>query len=262
MTSKLEARPARPHRRLTATVASARRRLARRGPETAEPVWTAAMSRWLFFGVVLALLAGLADGAAIRAVHGSDDAAIRLMAWITNVGKSQWYLVPAAVVLVVIGLFDWSRETRRGKARLSFLLGQAAYVFAAVAASGIFVDIVKVLFGRARPKLIDQVGAWHFDPFTLGYVNASFPSGHSTTVGAVICVLMIWFPRWSLVIFEFGLFFAATRIAAGAHYPSDVATGLLVGQFFSIVIARWLASRGAVFRFVPGKILPAPARRL
>jgi undecaprenyl-diphosphatase len=115
------------------------------------------------------------------------------------------------------------------------------------------------MFGRARPRLIDEVGAYHFDPFTFGYLNASFPSGHSTTVGAIVGILMIWYPRWSLVTIELGLFFAATRIAAGAHYPSDVATGFLIGIFFSLVIARWLASRGVVFRFAPGKILPLPA---
>jgi undecaprenyl-diphosphatase len=263
MDSKLETEPAGAHRRMATTLAGMRRRLLRRRPGASEPVWTAAMSRWLAAGLVLALLVSLFDAAAIRFVQGpgAGEAAVRLMAWITNIGRSQWYLVPSAAVLLVVGLLDWSRKTRRGRARLSFLLGQAAYVFAAVAVSGLFVDAVKIVFGRARPRLIDEVGAWHFDPFTFGYVNASFPSGHSATVGAMVGVLMIWFPRWSLVILEFGLFFAATRIAAQAHYPSDVATGFGTGLFFSIVIARWLAVRGAVFRLVPEKILPAPARR-
>ena len=81
----------------------------------------------------------------------------------------------------------------------------------------------------------------------------------STTVGAITGILMIWFPRWSLLIAELGLFFAATRIAAQAHYPSDVVAGLLVGGFFSITLARWLARRGVVFRLIPGKTLPVPA---
>ncbi len=141
------------------------------------------------------------------------------------------------------------------------MFGQAAYVFASVALSGLFVNVVKVLFGRARPRLLDQVGAHYFDPLTFGYLNASFPSGHSTTVGAIVGILIIWYPRWSLLIIELGLFFAATRIAAQAHYPSDMVTGFLVGMFFSIALARWLARRGVVFRFVPGKILPVPAGR-
>ena len=245
-----------PHRRLVAALAGAHRRLARGGGPGTEPIWTWAMTSWLVAGLALVLVAGLADSAVIHAVRGSDDFSVRLMAWITNIGKSQWYLVPAAVIFCAIGLIDWSRGGPRAKKRLAFLFGQAAYVFSSVALSGLFVNVVKVLFGRARPRLIDEVGAWYFDPFTLGYLNASFPSGHSTTVGALTGILMIWYPRWTLILIELGLFFAATRIAAEAHYPSDVMAGFLTGLFFSIVIARWLASRGVVFRFAPGKTLP------
>ena len=139
------------------------------------------------------------------------------------------------------------------------MFGQAAYVFASVALSGLLVNVLKILFGRARPRLIDEFGALHFDPFTFGYLNASFPSGHATTVGAIAGILMVWYPRWSLPFVELGLFIAATRIAAEAHYPSDVVAGFLLGSFFSIVLARWLARRGVLFRIVPGKILPAAA---
>jgi membrane-associated phospholipid phosphatase len=261
MDKRVEMQPSQmsPHRRLAAALVEARRRLTRGGLASADPIWTPSMSRWLVIGLCVALIASLADAAAIRYVHGSQDAIIVFMAYITDIGKSQWYLVPAGLIFLSVGLLDWSRKGMRGKARLSVLFGQAAYVFSAIALSGIFVNIVKVMFGRARPRLIDEVGAYYFDPFTFGYVNASFPSGHSTTVGAIVGILMIWYPRWSLVTIELGLFFAATRIAAAAHYPSDVATGFLTGIFFSIVIARWLASRGVVFRFAPGKILPLPA---
>jgi hypothetical protein len=37
--------------------------------------------------------------------------------------------------------------------------------------------------------------------------------------------------------------------------------GFLLGAFFSIVLARWLARRGVLFRIVAGKILPAAAGR-
>lgn len=248
-----------PRRRLAAALGGARHRLRRGGPADAQPVWTGALSAWLAVCIVAVVLAGLFDRAVILAVRGSDDPAVRLMDWITNVGKSQWYLVPAAIVFLAVSLYDWSLGGRRAKVRLSFLFGQAAYVFSAVALAGIFVNIVKVFFGRARPWQMDLLGTWHFDPFSFGYDFASFPSGHSTTVGAVVGILILWFPRWSIVIVEFGLFFAATRIAAVAHYPSDVMAGFATGLFFAIVIARWLASRRVVFRFVPGKILPRPA---
>jgi undecaprenyl-diphosphatase len=244
-----------PHRRLVSALAGARRRLVR-GQPADEPLWTAAMIRWLVAALVAALIAGLADEAVIRAVSGSQAPAVRFMAWITNIGKSQWYLVPAAIVFLAVGLYDWSLGGMRAKLRLAFLFGQAAYVFLAVASAGIFVDIVKVIAGRVRPIGIDPLGAWHFDPFSFSYSYASFPSGHSATVGAVAGILMVWYPRWAIFLVEFGLFFAATRIAALAHYPSDVMAGFAVGLFFSLVIARWLARRGVVFRLVPGKTFP------
>lgn len=255
---EIDLSPIPPHRRLAAAVARAGRRVMRRGKGTAEPVWTRQMSRWLIAGLVLTVAAGLADDAVTHYVQQSQAPTIRFMAYITDIGKSQWYLVPAAMLFLAIGSLDWSRERMRGKARFSLLFGQAAYVFSAVALSGIFVNIVKVLFGRARPRLVDEFGAYYFDPLTLGYLNASFPSGHATTVGAIVGILMIWYPRWRLLLVELGLFFAATRIAAQAHYPSDVAAGFLVGSFFSITIARWLASRGVVFRLAPEKTLPVP----
>ena len=250
-----------PLRRLAAAIAGAHRRLRRGSGQTlAEPVWTPAMSAWMALCLAAALAASFADAAAIHAVRGSDNPMIRHMAWITDIGQSHWYLVPAGVIFCAVGLVDWSRGGPRLKARLAFLFGQAAFVFSSIALAGIFVNVVKVLFGRARPRLIDEVGAWHFDPFTLGYLNASFPSGHATTCGALAGILMIWYPRWSLIFIELGLFLAATRIASQSHYPSDVVTGVSVGLFFSIVIARWLAGRGVAFRFVTGRTLPAPVR--
>lgn len=260
MDTKLEIEgPPSPHRRFAAALNGAYRRLTRGRQGVQDPVWTRAMSWWLAFGLIAALVASLGDAAAIRFVQGSSEPIVLFMAWITNIGKSQWYLVPAGVIFCAVGLIDWSRGGGRLKARLAFLFGQAAFVFCAVALSGLFVNVVKVLFGRARPRLFEEVGAWSFDPFTLGYLHASFPSGHATTVGALIGILMIWYPRWSLLFVELGLFLAATRIAALAHYPSDVLTGFTIGLFFSIVIARWLASRGVVFRLAQGNILPSPA---
>jgi len=248
-----------PHRRLGMAVAKAGHRVRRGGGGASEPLWSRPMTAWFVAGLGAMMVAGFADEAAIRFVHGSDHAVVRFMAWITNIGRSQWYLVPAGLVFFAIGLADWSRRDPRGKARLSLMFGQAAYVFACVGLSGLLVNVLKIMFGRARPRLFDESGALHFDPLTLGYLNASFPSGHATTVGAIAGILMVWYPRWSLPLIALGLFVAATRIAANAHYPSDAVAGFLLGTFFSIVLARWLARRGVLFRIVPGKILPVAA---
>ena len=250
-----------PTRRLPAALGGAYRRLARGGHAASdERIWTTAMTGWLVTGLALALAASLFDGAAIEYARHSPSPTIRFMAWITDIGKSQWYLIPAAVVFLAVGISDWISADGRDKIWRARLFGHAAYIFVAVALAGTFVNVVKILFGRARPKLFDAGGAYQFDPFTFGYLHASFPSGHSTTMGALTAILMIWYPRWSIVILELGFFVAATRVAAGAHYPSDVVTGFMIGLLLAVALARWLAIRGVVFRLLPGKVLPWPGR--
>ena len=59
----------------------------------------------------------------------------------------------------------------------------------------IAVQIVKHVVGRARPYLIDLYGPFHFDFFSLKAVEASFPSGHTTTVFAALAALTLLWPR-------------------------------------------------------------------
>ena len=136
------------------------------------------------------------------------------------------------------------------------LYGQSAFLFGSVAGSGILVNIVKLFIGRARPKLMDSVGAIHFEPFTGGYDFASMPSGHSATMGAVTLALMLWFPGLRWLILPIGLLAAATRIAAKAHYPSDVVSGFAIGVLFALLFSRWLGKRRVVFRLESSATLP------
>ncbi|MGI6852699.1 phosphatase PAP2 family protein [Mesorhizobium sp. 1B3] len=208
-------------------------------------------------GLILAAAAALTDAGVTAFVRASDAAWIGWMAHATDVGSSQWYLVPAAAIFLLAGFADWTRAGMRGRSRLAMLFGQAGFSFAAVALSGILVNILKIFFGRARPILFEQHGAFHFEPFSVGYAFASFPSGHSTTVGAVTGILILWYPRFTVLLILAGLFFSATRIAARAHYPSDVMTGFLLGVLFTLALARFLATRGVVFRLQEGKLLPS-----
>jgi undecaprenyl-diphosphatase len=219
------------------------------------------MTAMLIAGLVLIVVAHWFDAAAIRFVRSSGSPVIRGMAEVTNIGKSYWYLVPAGVLFLTLAFFNWHGKSRSAQARLTFLFGQAGYAFLAVAMSGIITDILKLFIGRARPKFFDTFGTLHFQPFTPGYNFGSFPSGHSTTMGAVAIVLMIWFPRWRVPAFVLCVLAACTRIAAQAHYPSDVVAGFLVGTLYSLSAARWLAARGAVFRFESKYLFPIPRFR-
>ncbi len=197
---------------------------------------------------LVAVLMPSADERALRAVMASDWQVFEIMTAITNIGKSDRYLIPAALLFLITAFLDWSAYRQKAKARLLRLYGQSAFLFGSVAASGIFVNLIKIPIGRARPKLIEQFGAVHFEPFTVGYDFASMPSGHSTTMGAVTLALMLWFPKLRWLILPLGFVLAATRIAAKAHYPSDVVTGFSIGFLFALCFARWLGTRQVVFR--------------
>lgn len=211
----------------------------------------------LAFVSLLAVLAAMPfDEMAMLAARDSGIPALSFMRSITDLGKSQWYLVPAAALFVVTAAADWSLKDIRGKARLARRLGQSAFIFAAVAASGLATDLLKVLFGRSRPRLYASDGAWHFDPFTFGSAHYSFPSGHATTIGALTAVLFIWFPGFRWFAAPLGLFVAATRVPALAHYPSDVMAGFAFGFLLTVALARWLARRAVVFRFRDRSVFP------
>ena len=81
-------------------------------------------------------------------------------------------------------------------------------------------------------------------------------------MGAVAMVLMLWFPRARVPLLLLCAFVAVTRIAARAHYPSDVVAGFALGLLYALFLARWLACRRVVFRFRNRDLLPVPRFRL
>ncbi|MEJ6781571.1 phosphatase PAP2 family protein [Aminobacter sp. Piv2-1] len=243
-------------RRLGRTVSFSWRRLWRKPVGTPLPVWPAALTMVVVAGAIAVALLFPIDAMAIDFMLGHRNALTAWLAWLSDVGLSQWYLVPALAIYLAAATADWQNAGYRLKARLTLLFGQAAFMFAAVAISGIAVNLVKIAFGRARPSMFGELGAYHFSPLVVSKYFSSFPSGHATTLGAAAAVLAIWFPRHWLPITVAGLGFAMLRVVARAHYPSDVAAGFLFGWVVVALMARMLAARRMGFRPREGKILP------
>src|SRR5207245_3921804 len=63
----------------------------------------------------------------------------------------------------------------------------------------------------------------------------SFPSDHATAVGAVAAGLWLAHRRLGVLAAGLAVVMAFARVYAGAHYPGDVAGGLLLGA--GIVVA-------------------------
>jgi membrane-associated phospholipid phosphatase len=117
----------------------------------------------------------------------------------------------------------------------------AAFVVTTAVVGGLIDTAVKVLVNRPRPVLADPLAH---------AVGKSFPSGHamSSTVvyGALLLVFLPVVPRrrrWLAVAATatLVLLIAASRIALGVHFLSDVLGGIVLGL-------AWLAASTAAFR--------------
>lgn len=162
---------------------------------------------------------------------------------ITDLGLSQIYLVPAGLLWLAFFALE-----RRQPGRWQVRRNAAAFVFASVAASGLFVDAVKGLAGRYRPRELFDHGLYGFDPFTAHWAMNSFPSGHGQTAFAAMTALMVIVPRLRWLWLAIAVLVAASRVITSVHYLSDVAMGSYLGIAGTVLLRRWFEARGWALR--------------
>ncbi len=172
--------------------------------------------------------------------------------FVTDFGKAHWILWSTGLFCIGMTLLDWERLTFRVKMSLITAWTYCAFIFVTVAGSGVLVLIFKWIIGRARPKFYEELGPVYFDVLGFNGSFTSFPSGHSTTVAAMATALALIFPTWLWLIVVCAFWLAFSRIMVGAHYPSDVVAGTLLGVTFTMICARWLARRGVGFKMSGG----------
>ena len=184
--------------------------------------WPAGVRVWAaVFGLFL-VAAVLFDATLARWASTASPALVRFGTRVSSLGLSGYMLAISGVLV----LASWVAR-RRGVARLfgtdaADLADRAAFFFVAVAGTGILAQVVKHLVGRARPKLFEAFGAFHFaGPTGSRFTLASFPSGHATTAFAAALALGLMVPRARPFLFAAAVAIAASRVLIGAHYPSE-----------------------------------------
>lgn len=127
----------------------------------------------------------------------------------------------------------WVAAAKYYKAKAEFYHGAAG--LAAVVGSGILVQIIKHLVGRARPRM--TLPPWeHIGPSFDSDLH-SFPSGHTTTSFALAAVLASRFPRQAWIFYTVAGLVGLGRVVGGSHYPSDVLAGALLGLGVGWILA-------------------------
>lgn len=158
--------------------------------------------------------------------------------WLEEAGKSHWVLLYSTIVVIAA----W--RSSRSMAHKHIVL------FAAVAASGIFANVIKFIISRTRPPLLinDGIATFDFFAFRFDYLWNSFPSGHATTGIAIAVAGSVVFPKLRVAMWSVGLAIAFSRLIYNVHYLSDVIGGIVIG-----LIISWLCIDLIVFAPRPGR---------
>lgn len=223
--------------------------LERRRDRNSEPFPSLYWKQCLFIIVNLVLIANLVfDGAAV-AGSGQILAFVNSMGgFLTDFGKSGWSLISSAILFAIFMLAAKNKASIHKRIHYLASAHLAAFVFLSVALSGLSANILKRAIGRARPKNFDDWGIYGFSPFHGSSRFESFPSGHSTTVGAIFMILALCVPRYRILFFVLAVWLGMTRVIVGAHYPSDVIAGLAWGGWFTFATAVIFSRYQLAFR--------------
>jgi membrane-associated phospholipid phosphatase len=202
------------------------------------------------------------DAAAAKAVQ-------RLPRWvpwffdqITDYGKSGWFLWPLGVLFLVLAVLP--RLSRVADRVLTTVMVRVGFLFLAIALPGVFTNIVKHIFGRARPGVGGSIDPYLFNPFSWPAAYASLPSGHATTAFSVLVAIGTFWPRARTVLWIYALLIMASRVAVQAHYPSDVFAGAVEGAVGAMMVRRYFALRRLGFSISPASdvhAFPSPSLR-
>ncbi|MEI6560232.1 MAG: phosphatase PAP2 family protein [Rhodospirillaceae bacterium] len=205
---------------------------------------------WLVWAGWVCLLSIHAFDAALSlAMRGLPPEVHAVFRVITVAGLGKWYLWPLGLGAAGLGaaaaVLPGQERARRYRQWAWLLL----FAFLAVLLSGLAVDVIKVVAGRARPKFLELGGFYGFLPINFRADYQSFPSGHAATAASVaLVVTYLWFElRW--LAWAYALPIIASRVVINAHFLGDVIGGVAIALFVTWALRDWFAGHDVVFAF-------------
>ncbi len=141
------------------------------------------------------------------------------------------YAKYGVVIFAGLLLLAWWRARQGGDLETEARIGWAAVATLISLGLG---QIIGHLVDRARPYAVLP----HVHVLVAKSTDVSFPSDHALTVGAIAIGLWLVDRTLGWIAIALALLMAFTRVYVGAHYPADVAAGLLIAGLIAAAGAR------------------------
>jgi len=127
--------------------------------------------------------------------HNHANALQPFFAAVQGFGLGYPYLLASGIGFALLRWGGRLQKLRQWDTSMRAIAHIPLFVFGAVGLSGITADILKVVIGRARPKLLFLDGTYDFTWFGWHADHWSFPSGHAATAAALMTALWCLWPR-------------------------------------------------------------------
>lgn len=157
-----------------------------------------------------------------------------LLAW---PGEYFWFWqflyrgAPAAVILIVVltlGRLAWASYAP-SPAHLRQAFGANVLLLTLIVGPGLLINgVFKENWGRPRPRQVVELGGTqaYVPPLQWGSGGKSFPCGHCSVGFSLLALAVVASPAyrlpWVLLALGLGTLIGVSRMAAGAHFASDV----------------------------------------
>ncbi len=119
----------------------------------------------------------------------------------------------------------------------------AFLILCSVGVTGVLVKVLKIFIGRARPVFFEALDMTGFFPPSLSWEFNSMPSGHTAVSFAGLVMIGMLAPKYKPLTWTLAIMIGVSRVAIGAHWPSDVILGAFIGMVVADLVKLTLLGK-------------------